>query len=355
MNFHPTDEQLALVEPVDRWLRHACDARRLRKAFEGDDAMTAAIWSGLCDLGLAGVMVPQDQGGLGLSMFDVVLIAERLGWWAAPGPWPWHVLASMAIAEYGSEAQRSEWLPRLATGEVVATCAFAEGDRWNPESWTLAAGNAASGTKDYVPGPGVAGLCLAGLAGGRLGLVDLNASGVELSPWVSTDFTRPVGQLRLSKARVDPLPSAGGADVFDAGLILLAADAHGGSQRMLEDIVEYSKMRVQFGRPIGSFQAVKHTLANMALFVEPNAPLAWHAARAFDDKSDELRSAAAAAKAHITDTFADVARTATESYGGIGYTWEHAAHLWLRRSLFDYAYFGSPADHRRRLAHLLEL
>lgn len=355
MNFHPTDEQRVLVDSVERYLRDACEMSRLRRAFEGEQTVTAAIWTGLSELGLMGVMVPQDEGGSDLSMFDVVLIAERLGWWATPGPWTAHVIATRAIAAHGSPAQRSRWLPGLASGQLVATCAFAEGDAWQPESWTLEDGPAVSGTKDYVPGPGVASLCVIGLAGGGLGLVDLNSSGAELAPWISTDLTRPVGQLQLSDAEVELMTKGGATEVFDAMLILLAADAHGGAKRMLEDSVEYSKMRVQFGRAIGSFQAVKHTLSEMALFIEPNGPLAWHAARAFDQKSHELRAAAAMAKAHITDTFADVARTATESYGGIGYTWEHPAHIWLRRSLFDFAYLGVPQDHRRRLAQLLEL
>jgi len=353
MKFHPSEDQLALVDPVERYLRSACDMPRLRRAFEGDDAIRADIWIGLCELGLAGVMVPQSHGGLELSLFDVVLITERLGWWATPGPWPWHVLATMAIAEYGSTAQKSEWLPRLATGEIVGVCAFAEGDRWDPETWTLHSGDGVSGSKDYVPALHHADVCVLGLAEGRLGLVDLNGPGLELEPWASTDLTRPVGQLRLSQAKVDPLPFGGGTEIFDAALTLLAADAHGGCQRRLKDIVEYSKMRVQFGRPIGSFQAVKHTLADLALSIEPNATLAWHAARAFDERSGELRAAAATAKAHVTDTFADVARTATESYGGIGYTWAHPAHIWLRRSIFDYACLGPPSHHRARLADML--
>jgi alkylation response protein AidB-like acyl-CoA dehydrogenase len=170
--------------------------------------------------------------------------------------------------------------------------------------------------------------------------------------WSSIDLTRPVGQLVLDQAPVDLMPEAAGADLVDAALVLVASDAHGGALRMVEDIVQYSKDRVQFDRPIGQFQAVKHKLADLATNVEMNGPLYRQAAAMLAQESEGASLAASIAKSHLTDVFSSTARIATESYGGIGYTWEHHAHIWLRRAMFDYAWMGTPTAQRRRSAEL---
>jgi alkylation response protein AidB-like acyl-CoA dehydrogenase len=352
MNFDLSDDQREFNDQIDRFLRATCPVDRLHKAFDGDQAAYQAIWRGMLELGLGGVAVPEAQGGLGLGLLQIASIAERIGFAGAPGPWIGHVLATLAISHAGSEAQKARWLGRLASGEAVGAVALMEEDAWRPESWSLEAGPSLTGSKDYVMGVDEADVIVVGLAGGRLALVEAAAPGVRRAVWSSTDRTRPVGRLDLDQAPAELLPEAWGAQLVDAALVLVAADAHGGSVRMVDDIVDYSKTRTQFGKPIAGFQAVKHKLADLALFIAPNGPLYRQAAATFDEQPGEAALAASIAKAHITDTFSSVARTATEAYGGIGYTWEHSAHIWLRRALFDYAWLGGPAAHRARAATL---
>ncbi len=352
MDFALSDDQLAFIDQVDRYLRDNCPAERLHKAFDGNEAIAGEIFSGLMALGLGGLLVPEAHDGLGLGLLEAATICERLGWAGAPGPLASHLLATLAIAQAGSEAQKARWLPAMASGETVGTVALMEGSAWGPEGWKLTAAPRLTGVKDYVMGLKEAQVIVVSLADGQLALVEADAPGVSTSPWVSTDRTRPVGQLVLDNVAAEVMPGTYGAELLDAALTLAAADSHGASARMVEDIVEYSKTRVQFDRTIASFQAVKHKLADLATAVEPNGPLYRQTAAIFDQTPDQAPHAAALAKAHITETASHVCRIATESYGGIGYTWEHSAHIWLRRAMFNYAWMGAPAVHRARAADL---
>ncbi|MDB5446002.1 MAG: hypothetical protein JWQ97_1319 [Phenylobacterium sp.] len=352
MNFEISDDQRVFNDHVERMLRETCPLDRLHKAFDGDQELADGMWRAMLDLGLGGVLTPEEHGGLGLGLLEASAIAERIGWAGAPGPWISHVLATLALARAGTAAQKEAWLPKLASGEAVGAVALMEGAAWSAEAWKLAAEPRLTGDKDYVMGLNEADVFIVGLAGGRLALVEANAPGVTKSLWASTDRTRPVGRLSLENAPAELLDGAFGADLVDAALVLTAADAQGGAERMVEDIVDYSKTRVQFGKPIAAFQAVKHKLADLALTVAPNGPMYRHAAATFDQAPADSPQTASTAKAHIVEAFSSVARTATEAYGGIGYTWEHSAHIWLRRSMFDYAWLGSPAEHRARAADL---
>lgn len=352
MNFDLSDDQRVFNDAVERMLRETCPVDQLHKAFDGDKDLAGSMWRAMLDLGLGGVLVPEAYGGLQLGLLEAASIAEKIGWAGAPGPWIGHALATLAISRAGTEAQKARWLAKLAAGEAVGAVALMEGQAWSPDDWALQPEARLSGAKDFVMGLEEADVFVVGLAGGRLALVEAGAPGVTRTVWASTDRTRPVGRLVLENTPAELLEGAFGRDLLDAALILTAADAQGGAARVVEDIVDYSKTRVQFGKPIAAFQAVKHKLADLALVVEPNGPMYRHAAAIFDQVPQDAPQTASVAKAHITETFSSVARIATESYGGIGYTWEHWAHIWLRRSMFDYAWLGSPADHRARAAEL---
>ena len=352
MDFALSDDQMTFIDTVDRYLRDTCPPDRLHKAFDGDEAIAGEIWQGLLELGLGGLVIPEEHGGLGLGLLEASTITERIGWAGAPGPWASHLLATLAISQAGSDAQKARWLPGMAAGEIVGAVALMEGGAWGPDAWKLTASPRLTGSKDYVMGLKEAQVVVVGLAGGQLALVESSAPGVSVSPWFSTDKTRPVGQISFENVAADVMPETYGAELLDAALILAAADSHGASARMVEDIVEYSKTRVQFDRTLASFQAVKHKMADLATAVEPNGPLYRQTAAIFDQMPDDAPRAAALAKAHITETASNVCRIATESYGGIGYTWEHSAHIWLRRAMFNYAWMGAPAVHRARAADL---
>jgi alkylation response protein AidB-like acyl-CoA dehydrogenase len=193
-----------------------------------------------------------------------------------------------------------------------------------------------------------------GTRGGGLALVESRASGVALAPIDGLDRTRPLASVRFSAAAGDVLPGgvAAAGRVRDAGLVLLAADAFGAAEKLLEMTLAFARTREQFGQPIAQFQAVKHQLADLATEVEPMRALVWYAAHAQDHVRDDAARSAAIAKAHITDRAVDVARAAVELHGGIGFTWECDLQIWMKRALFDRALLGPPSTHRERQAAL---
>ena len=354
MNFTLSEQQSALQDSLSRLIEEACNIRRVHAVIDRNDTFDAELWQQLVAFGAAGTCIPEEFGGLGLEMIDLALIAEVLGNKAAPVPFFGHALAGLAILHAGSDAQKKEWLPKIASGEVLATVAFGEGaGAWLPEEWKLAAGGTITGDKWNVPNGKEAGLFVVGLAGGALGLVKAGA-GVEIEALDGVDRTRRIDIAHFKNAKVELLPNgpAAAPAIRDAALVLLAADAFGGATRCVDMSVAYAKEREQFGMKIAQFQALRHQLANMAVETEPMRGLYWYAAHAFDHVQDKASYAAALAKAHITDRYQQVARDATEAHGGIGYTWEYDVHIFLQRALFNFAWMGSPTVHRLRAADL---
>jgi alkylation response protein AidB-like acyl-CoA dehydrogenase len=360
VNFGLSDEQELLQDTVRRFLEERWPAQKLRALFDGPSGYDADLWRAMAELGLAGLMVEEKAGGAGLELLDLALVAEVLGRFAAPGPFLGHSLASLALSLGGSEAQKERWLPRLASGEAIATLALLDpGGGWDPEEWgttvaSAGAGLRISGEKLHVPAAEVADLFVVGVAGGGLALVERVTEGVRVEAIEGVDRTRRAGRVLFEGAVANLLP--GGAEaaprVRDAGLVLLAADAFGGASHCVERSVEYAKTRVQFGVSIGHFQAVKHQLANMAVEIEPARSLYWYAAHAFDHLPAESERHAALAKAHLADRFMQIARDTVEVHGGIGFTWECDVQIWYKRAMFDRAFLGTPALHRERAARI---
>jgi len=355
--FDLTDEQKMLQETVQQFIENECPVTRLRELFDGDEGHDPVLWKGLAELGIAGLLIPEQYGGAGLEMLDLAVVAETMGHGALPGPFFNHVLAGLAIELGGSDAQKEKWLPKLAAGDALATIALSDADGgWQPEDWQLEGGDTLTGSKPMVPFASLADVIVVGVAGGDLALVAKGADGLALESVDGADRSRRLDTLTFAETPCEALPKgvAAAAKVRDAGLILLSADAIGGSQRCLEMSVEYAKTRQQFGVVIGQFQALKHQLANMALSVEPSRGLYWYAAHAFDHTPEEAERIAAVAKAHITDGFMQVARDAIEAHGGIGFTWECDVQMWFKRAMFDRAFLGAPAIHRSRAATLAD-
>ena len=354
MNFDLSDEQELLQDTVRQFAANECPPTRVRAIFDGE-GHDPGLWKGLVELGLGAITIPDEFGGAGLELLDQALVAETLGAAALPGPFLGHSLAALGILLGGSDSQKKSWLPKLASGELLGTVAFAEGDgAWQPNEWTLAGGPTLSGVKSAVPFGAQADLVVVGTAGGGLALVERGARGVAVQGLAGVDRTRPVAELRLENAPAEPLPNgvAASSRVRDAGLVLLAADAFGGAQRLLEMSVDYAKTRQQFGVTIGSFQGLKHQLANLAVEIEPARGLWWYAAHAFDHVRDESERTAALAKAHLTHVYMQAARDSVEAHGGIGFTWECDVQIYFKRAMFDRAFLGAPALHRERAAAL---
>ena len=353
MRFHPSEEQLAIQDALRGTLADAMPREKLHALVAGGADFDRQSWDALMALGLGGLALPEEVGGTGLGLLDLAMALEALGQGAVVGPVMQHALVGIALTLAADTALRDQWLPRLASGETVATLAI--GGQWLPESWDVEVTDGhARGTVRFVPGASEAGLVLVGTKGGGLALLE-RGEGVSVVALPSSDRTRRLSTLTFDGAPAAMVFQPGDAAVarlFDAALILSAADALGGAQYCLDLSVGYAMEREQFGVPIGRFQALKHQLATMALEIEPARPLMWYAAYAWDHKLPDASRAAVMAKAHIADRFVSVARAAVAAHGGIGYTWEYGLNIWFRRSLFDRAYLGSPSVHRARAADL---
>ncbi|ROM33960.1 hypothetical protein BK648_24690 [Pseudomonas poae] len=350
MNFLLSPEQLEFQSTIQRFLDDRCSSTRLHQLFDSAQHDTQ-LWAAISEMGLAGIALPERYGGSAMELIDVALVAESLGARATPGPFLGHTLAGLAIAWAGSDEQKDRWLPALASGELVATVAFAEGTGWQPEHWSLS-GDLLTGRKSHVLFAADADLLVVGLAGGGLMLVEKGAHGLQVTAENAIDRTRPLATVSFDNTPAELLLA--GADVatrlYDAALVLLAADAFGGASRCVEMAVEYARIREQFGQPIGQFQAIKHQLANMAVDIEPARGLYWYAAHAFDHIPADAARYSALAKAHLADRFLQVARDTVEVHGGIGYTWECDVQIYLKRAMFDFAFMGNPTSQRARIS-----
>mgnify|MGYP001553015042 FL=1 len=281
MDFALTQDQRMMQESLGRTLAEASSLDRVRR-FAGDLADKGAdVWRALADFGLAGIVIPEAHGGLGLTLLDAALASEALGAAVAPVPFMGVVLAPIALMRGGSPEQQAQWLPRLASGEVLAAAAISEpvaGAR--DGAGVTAAGGKLSGKALFVPGGMAAGLLVVVDRGGGLHLVRGDATGLSRTLMPGIDETRRLAELTFDDTPAEPLGGGPGllGALRDAGWVLVAADTLGAAQIILDNAVAYAKERRQFGRVIGSFQAVKHLCAEMAAALEPCRALVWYAA-----------------------------------------------------------------------------
>jgi len=359
MDFGLSEDQLLLKDTIKRFLAERCPTTRVRQIMESDGAPERGLWRELAELGVAGVTVPAVHGGLERELLDLALVAEELGYAATPGPFIGAAMATVALVEGGDAALQQRWLPAMASGDALVTVAWGEEHgEWSPERLqTTASGNRLRGRKLMVPNALAAdAIIVAARDASRPGLwiVERDAVGTDIQALAVNDLTRRLDSVTFSETPAVPLPGGAAAlqRVFDAGLILVGADAYGGSRRCLEMASSYALTREQFGQVIGAFQAVKHQLANLAADLEPSLALVWYAAHAFDRIVDQSTRHAAIVKAHMADLYDRITRDTTELHGGIGFTWEFDLHLWFRRAIFDRSFLGEASYHRERAAEL---
>jgi alkylation response protein AidB-like acyl-CoA dehydrogenase len=329
---------------------------RVKRLVRDGQTRASDVWAGLCELDLAGILSPRDYGGVGCSLLDAALVAEVLGSRAAPVPFAAAVvMAPLAVGLAGSPEQKSRWLPALAEGRLLAGAAIG-GTAGSRETVRVVADRSKLTGRALFVLDFDADVYLVADDNRSLYLVEAGAPGLALNPFVTIDKTRAVGELVFENVAAELLPASRDAEicarVLDAGRIALAADTLGAAQAMLDRAVAYSKERVQFGRAIGSFQAVKHMCAEMAARLEPCRAMTWYAAHAFDALPDEARLAACHAKAHLAEVGTFVARTSTEVHGGIGFTEELGLHLWFKRIGANRQLLGGPAFLREQAARL---
>ncbi|MFI9834693.1 acyl-CoA dehydrogenase family protein [Streptomyces sp. NPDC051913] len=364
-----TKEQEALRATLRRFLAAKAPSDAVRRSTESAQGHDPLLWRQMADeLGLHGLAVPEEYGGFGGGPVDLGIVLEEFGRTLLPSPYFATVaLAGQALVASGDPTAKARWLPSIAAGTLTGTLALTEeSGSWNIEDTATeavhdGAGWRVSGTKMFVVDGHTADLLLVVAradTGPALFAVEGDAAGVTRLRLDPLDPTRRLARLDLDGAPALRVGADGDATaylrtVLDLAVVALAAEQVGGAQACLDAAVEYAKVRVQFGRPIGSFQAVKHKCADMLLKVEGARSAAYHALSAAAGDNGELPVSAALAAAYCADAFTHAAKENIQLHGGIGCTWEHDAHLYLRRAKSSELLLGSPAAHRRRLADLV--
>ena len=369
MIFAFTDEQRELAATLRRFLQDKSPSSEVRRLMQTEAGYDPQTWSQLAgQLGLPGLVIPEKHGGSGAGPVELAVASEEMGRALLCAPFfATAVLAAQALLASGDEAAQEEFLPGIADGATIATVAVCEDDgAWTTDGVATRArrsgdGYVLDGRKSFVIDGHTAGLLLvvARADGGpSLFAVRGDADGLGRRPLETLDLTRKQAALALDAVPARLIGAEGSAaDVVAAtlrlGAVALAAEQVGGAQRCLDMSVEYAKIRMQFGRPIGSFQAIKHMCADMLLEVESARSAAYYAAWAAQDGSDELPLVASLAKACCSEAYFRAAADNIQIHGGIGFTWEHDAHLYYRRAKSTELMLGTPAEHREIAAGYL--
>ncbi|MEZ5742534.1 MAG: acyl-CoA dehydrogenase family protein [Sphingomonadaceae bacterium] len=347
MEFAFTEEQAMIAETARDFFRENATSERTRKAMAGE-GIDRELWQAFgTELGLAGLTVPEEHGGSGLGMVELAIIAEAAGSQVSAIPLLGHAMVCAAVGAGGSDEAKATWLPKLAGGEAI--CAIA-----STHSALEAEGDKLTGTIQCVPHGAVADLLLVAAPKG-MWLVETAADGVSVEGHTTMDQTRPLATVKLDSAAATPLAQSFDVTMaaWSAGWIVLAAEALGGAQETLERTVAYSLDRVQFGRQIGSFQAYKHRLADMMIEIEQARSAVYWAACAVDEGSDEAQMALHAAKSFCADTYFMCAGNMIQLHGGIGFTWEHDAHLFFKRARSIQTLLMDGEFHREQVARMV--
>jgi alkylation response protein AidB-like acyl-CoA dehydrogenase len=370
IQFAFTDEQEQFRSAVRRFLNDKSPTTEIRRLMATAEGYDPAVWRQLSeDLALPGIHIPEQYGGSGFGMVELCIVTEELGRALLCAPYfSTAVLAANAILYAGTDAQKSALLPDLAKGARLATLAITEPDgNWDPAGIKVVAtpdsdGYLLDGAKSFVVDGHVADLLIVaarapkatGLEGLALFTLDANASGVERHLLESMDPTRKIARVDFRGARANLLGNLddGAAPILrtlDRAAIALANEMVGGAQTMLDSAVNYAKLRVQFGRTIGSFQAIKHKLADMLLDLELAKSAAYYAAQAAAADDPEWPALACLAKAAASETYLHTAAECIQLHGGIGFTWDNDTHLWFKRAKSSEVFLGQPSYHRELL------
>jgi alkylation response protein AidB-like acyl-CoA dehydrogenase len=353
MRFGLSEEQVLLRDNVTRYLRENAPLDRIRAVAGGDTAAADTITQGLLELGVGSLLVPEPYGGLGLGVFEAAIVAEAMGAAVAPVPFvASYALAPIALARGGSERQKSEWLPRIAAGQARIGVGLSEHLGARDGAGIEHTGGRLHGTALFVLDAHAADAYL--LVDRRSDLYLIAAEDVRCTELVTIDRTRAVAELSCDGTPAEMLAAGDVAlpYMLDAGRVLLAADTVGAAQTMLDRAVRYAGERHQFGRPVGSFQAVKHMCAEMAAELEPTRALVWYAAHCQDAIPAEAKLMSCHAKAHAGEVGRFIAKTSTEVHGGMGFTDMLGLHYWFKRIGFDRQVLGAPEPLRDEAARL---
>jgi len=356
MNFELSDDQQAIKRTARDFLAARYKADEVRRLAEDERGFTDEQWAQISELGWPGIVVPEELGGLGLGAVELVVLQEELGFALAPTPFFSAVCAALLLTAAGTDEQRAEHLPALASGERRGALAVWDRDGGGSagESTLEPHGGSLTGHKIVVADAATADLLVVAGSEGRHYLVDPNAPGVTITPTPGIDPTRKLYEVALDGVEAHALGDDAAAvqRAYDWMATALAAESVGIAQRTMEMAVEYAKDRKQFGRPIGSYQAVAHRCAQMLLEVEGARSVTYYAAWALDHEPENGALGASMAKSYAGDAGWRVAASSLQVHGGIGFTWEHDLHFFLKRATANAHAFGDGRWHRERVAEL---
>jgi alkylation response protein AidB-like acyl-CoA dehydrogenase len=367
MDFDLTKAQKLLQQSARDFFARECKPERVRDMMATDTAYDDGLWRAMADQGWTGLIIPEDFGGLGLSLVDLIAVSEEMGHACLPGPFLSTLWAAALINRAGAEGQRKQYLEPIAAGDMKATVALLEdGADWNPEAVGLRAEKAGKefrlrGRKEFVTDAEIADLIIC-VARGNEGLVlapvEKGAKGMKISATPGVDATRKLysvefedvvapeaDALAFNTRTLDAVESATATAV-----VALSAEMVGGMRWTLETAVEYAKTRQQFGKAIGVYQAVQHQLADMFLMTEGARSAVYYAAWAVSENDPSAKLAVSIAKAYCSDAAREVGNRGAQTHGGIGFTWEHNLQLYYKRAKASEAMFGDANYHREEIA-----
>jgi alkylation response protein AidB-like acyl-CoA dehydrogenase len=367
MDFDLNKPQQLLQQSAREFFARECSLERVRELMAGETAFDEKLWQAMAEQGWTGLVIPEEFGGLGLGLVELVCIAEEMGRACLPSPFISTTWAAALIERAGSEGQRAQYLEKIASGEMKATVALLE----ETASWNLAAVAMRAerngkeyrfnGSKHFVTDAAVADLIIV-VARDDKGLVLLpiekGASGMTITATPGIDATRKLYSIDFDNVTVaeadalafNPRTQEALEAATDVALVALCAELVGGMQWTLDTAVEYAKTRQQFGKPIGIYQAVQHKCADMYLWLESSRSAAYYAAWAVAENDPAAKVAVSLAKAYCSDAGREVGNNGIQVHGGIGFTWEHNLHLYYKRAKGSEIMFGDANYHRERLA-----
>lgn len=365
MNFDFSSDEKVIKDQVSRFLVDRCDTKVVRSVLETDASYSQDVWNGLVEMGLTGAVIPESYGGVGAGYPSLCLVAEQLGASLAPTPFSSSVyLATEALLLCGSDQQKALWLPRLATGEIIGTLAVTESaSQTTADSIQLGfADGKLNGDKLIVADGGVADIVVVIARNPQnnlsLYLTELKNDTVTQTPVDTVDPSRNSVALQFNNSPAELLGNhidgyAELNNIYDRAAVLFAFEQLGGAQRALDMAVNYAKERFAFGRPIGSFQALKHMMADMYVALKLAESNCYYAAWALDTDAEDLPLAAATARVSATQAFQLCSRDNIQVHGGMGFTWEFDCHLYYRRSNYLTLQLGGLTDWENKLVDSL--
>jgi alkylation response protein AidB-like acyl-CoA dehydrogenase len=356
MEFGLSESQRLLKESARKFFTDECPMDEVRRLMETETAHDKGLWAKLVNQGYTGIIFPEEYGGVGLGKVELILLMEEAGRALLPGPLASTVaLAGSAIDSVASPEQKRKYLTPICSGDARSTLAMLEATpSWDPADLRMTSANGTlTGEKLFVPDAAVADFIVV-VAREGVFVADTKSPGITMSQMKGLDLTRKLYAVRFANTPAEKIGNLTGLTrALDVAATALSAEMVGGMQRTLDITVEYAKMRKQFGKPIGTFQAVQHQCADMYLETESARSAVYYAAWALEENAPDAAIAASIAKMYASDAGRTVGNRGIQLHGGMGFTWENDLHLYYRRAKASEAAFGDSTYHRERIARLV--